>query len=256
MHPQIFQQYAAIEADHWWFTYQRRLAADLLTGWTPPLPARALDIGCGTGGNLPFLAGYCPSICGLDLAPQALAMASRTFPDARLIRGDINQLANTFRPESFSLITSFGVLYHSYILSETKAMEAIFQLLQPGGRFLMFDAAFPFLKRRHDQLVMGSRRFRVPQLQQMLHQSGFSDIRCTYWNSPSFLPALALAMANRIHTPPSPSEQETIHELALPAAWINRSIGFILDGERTLIRRFGSVPFGVSVACQADKGRR
>lgn len=71
------------------------------------LPARLLDIGCGTGSLLGELHARYPqaSHCGIDLAfNMALKTATRLGPNAMLVNGDAEQLP--FKDGTFDLVAS------------------------------------------------------------------------------------------------------------------------------------------------------
>ena len=55
----VYDRMAAHDSTHWWYRARRDILADYLTRYAA-LPARAqiLEIGCGTGHNLPMLAGF------------------------------------------------------------------------------------------------------------------------------------------------------------------------------------------------------
>ena len=58
MDAKFYTQMAALEERHWWFVARRRILTRLLTSLSLPCNAQILDAGCGTGGNLPMLAGF------------------------------------------------------------------------------------------------------------------------------------------------------------------------------------------------------
>ncbi|MCH7780580.1 MAG: class I SAM-dependent methyltransferase, partial [Acidobacteria bacterium] len=73
MHPNTYDNFSAVEETHWWFRHRRAVAREWLRR------ARvhhgvALDIGCGTGGNLPLLAEFARKVVGLDLSERALTL--------------------------------------------------------------------------------------------------------------------------------------------------------------------------------------
>ncbi len=70
-----------------------------------------LDVGCGSGDNLAGLAHAFPQmqLTGADLSPEALAIAARQAPAARLQKLDVQHEALN---ERFDLVLSVQVLEH------------------------------------------------------------------------------------------------------------------------------------------------
>ena len=70
---------------------------------------RTLDIGCGTGRNLPRYAADC-QIIGLDPSAEALAKARQRAPCVPLVRASAHALP--FRPHAFDTVVS-GLVFCS-----------------------------------------------------------------------------------------------------------------------------------------------
>jgi len=56
----MYLQLPQIEEKHWWFISRRLLVEEVLKKAGFKKGKNALDLGCGTGGNLPFLKKFCP----------------------------------------------------------------------------------------------------------------------------------------------------------------------------------------------------
>lgn len=69
---------------------ERRLLADLLEGF--PEARTLLDVGCGSGHFLPWLAGRGLHAVGLDRAPAMLASLRQRLPGAPVVLGDARAL--------------------------------------------------------------------------------------------------------------------------------------------------------------------
>jgi SAM-dependent methyltransferase len=123
MEPSIYYQLAEIEDTHWWFVYRRKLMALLIERLGGVSGQAALDVGCGTGGNMGFLKNYCSTVTGIDLSVDALALARGKYPADDFVEGDINKLRDLFAPASFDLVSDFTVLYHSWIKSDLQSMR-------------------------------------------------------------------------------------------------------------------------------------
>lgn len=107
-----------------------------------------LEIGCGSARNLVQLARRHPEahFCGLEASEAALEVASRRVRAAgledriRLRQGIAEQLGGWHR---FGLGAPFDAVFFSYSLSmtlhPTRAIEAAFDALRPGGRLLVVD---------------------------------------------------------------------------------------------------------------------
>jgi SAM-dependent methyltransferase len=252
MERSAYQQLAEIEDTHWWFVYRRKLIADLLESLGGVAGELALDIGCGTGGNLPFLKKYCANVCGIDLSEYAIALARKKHPSDAFLEGDINELRSLYAPESFDLVSDFSVLCHEWVKSDLQSMRDVHHVLRPGGVFVVTEAAFPILRRAHDRVGQIARRYTLPQLNSLLEKAGFRNIQGTYFNAPAFPIALVLAFANRVGLS-SRNRDDGVSELKLPSNWLNDTLAAVLRVELAAIRTFGRIPFGVSIACVARK---
>jgi SAM-dependent methyltransferase len=252
MERSAYYQLAAIEERHWWFVYRRKLIAHMIDAFGGVHAQSVLDIGCGTGGNLPFLKAYGAQVSGLDLSEEAIALARQKFPDGDFRNGDINELGRLYAAESFDLISDFNVLYHAWVKSDLQSMRDIHRLLRPGGVFIMTEPAFTFLWRAHDRVDQGARRYTLRQLTGLLAQAGYGDVRATYFNLPAFPIAAALALVDRLGSS-SAQSSEGIGELRPLPQWLNNIAGAALDLELGAIRMFGRLPLGVTIACIARK---
>lgn len=119
------------------------------TGISPPelqafvrdrRPGRALDLGCGTGTNLIFLARSGWQVSGVDYALRAVEMAKRKLSRAGLsanVRvGDVSHLEGLEGP--FDLVLDIGC-YHSLPIPARVGYRAgLNRLLAPGGAFLIY----------------------------------------------------------------------------------------------------------------------
>ena len=79
-------------------------------------PARALDLGCGTGADAVYLAGHGWQTTGVDFAPEAIAAARKKAADAGVdaafVVGDASRLADAGVRGPFDLLLDVGC-YHT-----------------------------------------------------------------------------------------------------------------------------------------------
>ena len=97
---------------------------------------RILDVGCGTGILLPYLAEVYPPetfIVEFDLADAMLREGARKFPRGNILRvcGDAQDLP--FQASSFDLVLCFSVMPH--LGDAALVTQNLFRALRPGGVF-------------------------------------------------------------------------------------------------------------------------
>ena len=59
MERKVYEQMAKLDGSHWWFTARRRILDGLIERVVrPPVNARILELGAGTGHNLAMLSRF------------------------------------------------------------------------------------------------------------------------------------------------------------------------------------------------------
>ena len=97
-----------------------------------------LEVGCGAGNNLWFVAREGFSAAGLDASPSAIAHARDRFQaeglSADLRVGDFTALP--FPENSFDLVIDRGALTCCGLTACRRALDEVHRVLAPGGAFL------------------------------------------------------------------------------------------------------------------------
>jgi SAM-dependent methyltransferase len=119
------------------------------TGITPPEliefidshpPGRALDLGCGTGTNVIYLARHGWQVTGIDFARRAVHLALRKVRQLGLIAdfrlGDVTHLDGLIG--SYDLILDIGCLHNLDDPGRQAYLHHVKRLLAPGGTFLVY----------------------------------------------------------------------------------------------------------------------
>src|ERR1700680_1839493 len=167
------EQYAIMarrEERHWWYAGMRRVALAVLGhALDGRRGLRILDAGCGTGGTTTELRRF-GEVIGVDLAWAALEPA-RARGLNLLARASIEQLP--FQGATFDAATSFEVVYHLGVGSDTSALREIHRVLKPGGLFMLRVPAHDWLRGEHDRLVHTRHRYTRGEVLSKLGQAGF-----------------------------------------------------------------------------------
>lgn len=230
---------AEYEDRHWWFVGRRAVLAALLDGLGLPADARILEVGCGTGGNLPLLGRY-GRVTALEMDSYA-----RTFAQQKTgvdVRDGVLPQRLPFDGERFDLVCLFDVLEH--IPDDQAALAAIAGLLAPGGRLLLTVPAHPWLWGAHDKHLHHRRRYSHAGLRASLLEAGYAIDRTSFFNALLFLPAAAVRLADRWR------DRVTASGSALPAPLANSVLTRLFAAEAPWLRRW-NLPFGLSLLAVA-----
>jgi SAM-dependent methyltransferase len=230
-----------VEETHWWYKALHRLIFQTLEAELPDWREKEIvDVGCGTGAILKQLGNPEKNV-GIDLAPEAISFCRQRGLN-NVQQGDIHELP--FPDASFDAVICSSVLYHEWVSDVEGAVREMHRVLRPDGVLLINVPAFPFLHSAHDEAVMTARRFRKPEIRQLLRNQNFKIRRLTYWTT--FLFPLAIAARSL-----GGSKMGRDFD-AEAASFTQRVFTRIMALERYLLRKI-SLPFGVALLAVARK---
>ena len=218
-----------LEDRHWWYRERRALVTRALRGRRP---GTALDVGAAGGGNTRVLQAAGWQAAALEYGEEgARVCAERGIP---VLRGDATRLP--LAGESLDLVVAYDVLEH--IEDDAAAAKGVFELLRPGGLFLVAVPCDMKLWSAHDVAVNHVRRYSRPELLSLLTGAGFEidDVR-------SWMVLLRPAVQLR-------RRSSTGSDLDDPPRWLNAVLGAVVAAERWL--PVGRLP-GVSLLVTARR---
>ena len=98
-------------------------------------PGRALDLGCGSGGNAVWLAEHGWQVSGVDFSGVAIEKARTRAADKRVEAEFVVSDATAYRPDGlYDLIISFYI--HLWPEQRARMLANAAEALAPGGRIL------------------------------------------------------------------------------------------------------------------------
>ena len=258
----VYEQFARLEEEHFWFQGRRAIFFDLLerslletASGTASTNNRAgngivgtrrqiLEVGCGAGGMLGPLARF-GNVTGIDISHEYLRFC-HARGHRRIITGSGYQLP--FRDDSFDLVALFDVIEH--IEDDLQVLREVRRVLRPGGRVFISVPAYQFLFSQNDRVAHHLRRYTARKLRKNLNSVGLQPEKMTYFNTflfPLILPAiLVLKLKERLFGLPD-DQTNLSHEFNKP---VNGMFAWIMGAERWLLRHI-DFPFGHSLIALA-----
>lgn len=246
MHKGVHERYTAAK-DHWWFRARHRIFDTILDAEGVPAGARILDVGPGSGINLPILAPR-GSVTVLD-ADFDSAHACRSAGATRALVGDAQRIP--LADASIDLACALDVIEH--VDDDRAALAELRRVCTPTGVLMVSVPAFPILWGRQDVLSEHRRRYRRRDLHARLTEAGFTVSRCTYFNTLLFPPIAAVRIASRPFLARSVSASKSDLDMRTPLG-LDRILCAIFSAERHWLRH-ASLPFGVSLLATARPTR-
>lgn len=190
----VYDRMAEHDSTHWWYRARRRILADYIRRNVAfPDHARLLEIGCGTGHNLPMLARF-GTVDAVEIDAAAREIASGRLGKA-LSAAPLPQLEGIPRGV-YHLIAVLDVVEH--VADDIAALEGMATCLAPGGRILVTVPAHPWMWSAHDVVNHHQRRYTKATLAGAIEKAGLRVERLGYFNSLLFPLAAGARAAGKL----------------------------------------------------------
>ncbi|MDN4597269.1 class I SAM-dependent methyltransferase [Leifsonia virtsii] len=148
----------------------------LVTTWADSLEGPVIDAGCGPGQWTDHLASRGKDVSGVDLVPEFISRARRSYPGVRFDVGGFDRLdAET---SSIGGVLSWYSLIHREPDDIRAPLREFARVLRPGAGLLVGFFTWPTLERFPHAVVDGY-RWPVPLLASEVEAAGF-DVVETY----------------------------------------------------------------------------
>ncbi|NWF94326.1 MAG: glycosyltransferase [Syntrophaceae bacterium] len=155
----------------------------IFSEFQPFLGRRVLEIGSGIGNITKFLLDR-DLVIATDVDPMYLTFLKNTFGQyKKFLIGNLDISGSELEPyRSYHIdsVICFNVLEH--IAEDEKALKNIFDILEPGGRLLLFVPSQRWLYGSLDRHLGHHRRYDREELRKKLEDAGFRVIFLKYFN--------------------------------------------------------------------------
>ena len=236
------------EKTYWW--HQGRL--NLLRVWLEKLNIglktrpNIFELGCGTGEVTSFLNKY-GRTKSIDVSPEAVKYCKekglKNVFLQDVVEYDVKKEANKY-DYAFAL----DVLEH--IQDDTAAMKNTYDVLKPGGYFIVTVPAYKFLWSHHDEALHHKRRYHSLEISQKLKDTGFEIRKISHFVFFLFFPVVLIKVigANLFGRTAYPKNSSYV---AVPDK-VNKLFIFLLKVE-AILTKFVSLPLGTTIFVVARK---
>jgi len=161
----------------------RRYNRWIFSKFRPFLGRRVLEIGSGIGNITKFLLDR-DLVIATDVEPKYLTLLKNTFGQYKKFMIENFDISGSdteqYRQYHIDSVICFNVLEH--IEKDERALENIFNLLEPKGRLLLFVPSHSWLYGSLDQHLGHHRRYGKEELKEKLEKIGFQVILLKHFN--------------------------------------------------------------------------
>lgn len=186
MKAEVYVAEARVNDTHWWFEGRRRLFSRIIRQLNPQPSWRVLEVGAGTGANLPVLGALgLRRVVACDIALETRQYHPSSI--ATFARADAARLP--FQSGSMDLILAADVIEH--LDDDRAALKEFERVLRPGGYLLLTVPAFASLWGPQDIVAHHRRRYRRLPLLHIVRDADMRIVSCFHFNYLLFVPIWA-----------------------------------------------------------------
>lgn len=178
----------------WWNKGISRIISRTISCCKPGNGNVILDAGCGVGGLFATLARH-GALYGVDYSPLALSYAAKRREAKQVVQGSVEYLP--FPDGMFDVVVCADVLYHRQV-NDRAAVAEFRRVLKAGGRVVIKEIAYEWLRSRHDDLMHGRHRYTRGELVRLLEGAGFEVEESSYCGLCIFPVVLLVRLLERI----------------------------------------------------------
>jgi len=156
-----------------WDTPPPSELCDAIEGAGPLTPGHALDVGCGTGANVIYLAQHSWQATGVDFSAAAVRKAQQTaagITGAAFIKGDVTRLSQLDISRPIDLVLDMGC-YHSLPAAAKPVYVAQLASIIESGTPLMMWQGMHLKPGEITQIFLLRLRYRADGAERLHHRT-------------------------------------------------------------------------------------
>lgn len=237
-------EYSKYQNDYWWAVVRREIIYSLVEIYTDTCAGKegdVLDIGCGSWGNLRYVARSGSPI-GIDADMNEVVKAKQR-EKARVAVANAEKLP--FKKKVFSLVSLQDILEHLY--NPEECLSEVWRVCRPGGLVVITVPAYQFL---FNPIADEDhrKRYNATEIDKMVREAGFEIVKLSYFNTLLF----PLMLAQRLLQKAMLAMKRSENIFPKYPTRFGRLFGSVFRLE-TRPLKFMNFPFGGSVLCICKK---
>lgn len=241
-----YDNIAALELEHWYYSGKRTFVRQWIERVRPPRPTDTLlDCGAGTGQFAKEMESAC-RVLVLDDHEEALRMLRKRFRSDQILSlaGDRVPLPDG----SLEYVTALDVLEH--VPDDAAVVKGFHRLLKPGGLAVVTVPASMALWSDWDVALHHFRRYRRAQLRALFPAAEWEVEYVNYTNVLVYPAVWAVRKWRGLRKNSGSNGATARTEDKVPAGWLNR----LLRAQFTTLAHWRvPFPFGVSLVLVARR---
>jgi SAM-dependent methyltransferase len=242
MDQKFYQEYYKLEREGWWFKARLSILENYCQAIITNPNMKILNVGAATGATSEMLSKY-GKVTSLEYDEFCCKfLKEKTGIEA--INASLTELP--FENNSYDMICAFDVIEH--IENDNKAVEEIYRVLKPKGKYFITVPAFQSLWSNHDIVNHHFRRYKKKQLNKLIESRNLKIDHSTYFNFWLFIPiSMTRFILNNIPRKKDSNSSGSDNEILQSSNIINRILYRIFHSEKFLLRINIKFPFGISI---------
>ena len=242
MDHKFYQEYYKLEREGWWFKARLSILESYCKKIINHPEMRILNVGAATGATSEMLSKF-GEVTSLEYDEFCCKfLKEKTGIEA--VNASLTDLP--FEDDSYDIICAFDVIEH--IEEDSKAIEEIYRVLRPKGKYFLTVPAFQSLWSNHDVINHHFRRYRKNQINKLIVNKKLKIDDSTYFNFWLFIPiSIVRFILNNISRKKDSDSTGSDNEIMQSSKIVNEILYRIFYSEKFLLKLNIKFPFGVSI---------